>query len=95
MIYVFGVFLLFTAFRMLSHAEDDEEDQQNLSKRIMRWMNVSQNLKLADFAPRTWGVDVEALRRRVAADRATLARDGDASGGIRTDPPRIQLRRAS
>ncbi len=44
MIYVFGVFLLFTAFRMLSHAEDDEEDQQNLSKRIMRWMNVSQNL---------------------------------------------------
>jgi hypothetical protein len=51
--------------------------------------------KLAAFAPRTWGVDVEALRRRVAADRATLARDGDASGGIRTDPPRIQLRRAS
>ncbi|MBK8505449.1 MAG: TerC/Alx family metal homeostasis membrane protein [Saprospiraceae bacterium] len=44
MTYIFGFFLLFTAFRMLSHADDDEEDQQKMSNRVMRWLKVSQQL---------------------------------------------------
>jgi predicted metal-dependent hydrolase len=49
--------------------------------------------KLADFPPLMWGVDMEALRQRVAADRATLARDGAAPGRLETDLPRIRLQR--
>lgn len=44
MTYVFGLFLLFTAFRMLSHADDPEIDQQKMSVRIMRWLKVSHQL---------------------------------------------------
>jgi hypothetical protein len=44
MTYVSGLFLLFTAFRMLSHADDQEMDQQKLSVRILRWLNVSHQL---------------------------------------------------
>lgn len=45
MTYVFGLFLLFTAFRMLSHADDDEEEgQSKMSSRVRRWLKVSKNL---------------------------------------------------
>jgi hypothetical protein len=49
--------------------------------------------KLAHFATSTWGVDVGALRDRVAADREVLARDGAVPGRVRADPPRIRLHR--
>jgi len=47
--------------------------------------------KLAPFAPVAWGVDVEALRRRVAED-VTLLKDGKSLG---SRPPEIVMRRAS
>jgi hypothetical protein len=51
--------------------------------------------KLAHFAPSTWGVDVAALRDRVAADRGVLVRDGAAPGRVQADPPRIRLHRSA
>ena len=48
MTYIFGLFLLFTAFRMLSHA-DEEEDQRKMSNRVMRWFKVSQHLNGSKF----------------------------------------------
>ena len=51
--------------------------------------------KLAPFAPVAWGVDVGALRARVAADRAALAQDeGAVRARVRSDPPRLRLRPA-
>jgi len=47
--------------------------------------------KLAPFPPVAWGVDVDALRRRVAED-VTLLKDGKSLG---PRPPEIVMRRAS
>lgn len=55
MTYVFGLFLLFTAFRMLSHADDEEEDQSKMSNRIRRWLKVSNNLNGNKFWTRENG----------------------------------------
>lgn len=43
MTYVFGAFLLVTAFRMLSHADDEEEESSDsgLRARIRKWFNVT------------------------------------------------------
>ena len=55
MTYVFGLFLLFTAFRMLSHADDEEEDQQQMSNRLLRWLKVSKTLNGNKFWTRENG----------------------------------------
>ena len=47
--------------------------------------------KLGAFADRAWGVDVEALRGRVAADVAALDANGEATSRLAADPPRIEL----
>lgn len=49
MTYVFGLFLLFTAFRMLSHSDEEEGDQSQMSQRIRRWLKVSPNLNGSKF----------------------------------------------
>ena len=48
--------------------------------------------KLAAFPPLAWGVDVGALRTRVADDVALLAGGGDAGARLAADPPRIVVR---
>ena len=56
MTYVFGLFLLFTAFRMLSHSDDDEDEgQSKMSNRIRRWLKVSKNLNGNKFWTRENG----------------------------------------
>ena len=45
--------------------------------------------KLAAFPPDAWGVDVDALRRRLADDLAVLARDGSLGTSLAASPPRI------
>ncbi|MCB0687250.1 MAG: TerC/Alx family metal homeostasis membrane protein [Saprospiraceae bacterium] len=55
MTYIFGLFLLFTAFRMLSHADDEEEDQSKMSDRIRKWLKVSKNLNGEKFWTRENG----------------------------------------
>jgi uncharacterized protein len=47
--------------------------------------------KLGAFAETAWGVDVAALRGRVAADVAALDTDGEAASRLVADPPRIDL----
>ena len=47
--------------------------------------------KLGAFADRVWGVDVAALRGRVAADIAALDTDGEAASRLVANPPRIEL----
>ena len=48
--------------------------------------------KLASFPPVAYGIDVEALRRRIADDMAALARDGTLRARLTDDPPRITMR---
>jgi len=45
--------------------------------------------KLAAFPPHAWGVDVDALRRRLADDLAVLARNGSLGVRLAESPPRI------
>jgi uncharacterized protein len=47
--------------------------------------------KLGAFAGRAWGVDVEALRRRVASDVAAMSASGEAASRLLANPPRIEL----
>lgn len=47
--------------------------------------------KLGAFADRAWGVDVAALRGRVAADVAALDTDEEAASRLIDSPPRIEL----
>lgn len=47
--------------------------------------------KLGAFADRAWGVDVAALRGRVAADVAALEANGEAASRLAASPPRIEL----
>jgi len=47
--------------------------------------------KLEAFADRAWGVDVAALRGRVAADVAALDSDEEAASRLIDSPPRIEL----
>jgi uncharacterized protein len=58
---------------------------------------VERMLQLADgkleaFPKLVAGIDVDALRRRLADDRAILARDGSLSARLRDAPPRIVMR---
>lgn len=48
--------------------------------------------KLAAFPDVAWGVDVAALRARVAEDVALLARGGDVGARLADAPPRLLLR---
>ena len=43
MTYIFGAFLLFTAFKMISQ-EDEDESSNKMSNRIRKWLKVSTNL---------------------------------------------------
>jgi predicted metal-dependent hydrolase len=47
--------------------------------------------KLGAFADRACGVDVAALRRRVAADVAAVSASGEAASRLVANPPRIEL----
>ena len=47
--------------------------------------------KLGAFGSPAWGVDVDALRRRVSSDVAALDASGEATSRLVTDPPRIEL----
>jgi len=47
--------------------------------------------KLAPFAEDAWGIDVNALRVRVAADLAALDRGEPVTASLGDDPPRIRL----
>jgi predicted metal-dependent hydrolase len=49
--------------------------------------------KLAPFPALTAGVDVDALRTRVAEDLATLGRGGSLADQLRQSPPRLRMRR--
>ncbi len=46
--------------------------------------------KLGPFPPVAWGLDVEALRRRVAEDLAVLERGGTLGARMAKTPPRIE-----
>jgi predicted metal-dependent hydrolase len=48
--------------------------------------------KLARFAPVAWGVAVEGLRRRAAADLAAVGAGGSLAGQLAAGRPRIELR---
>lgn len=48
--------------------------------------------KLAAFPAVAHGIDVEALRRRLAEDAAILARDGRLDARLAEAPPRITMR---
>ncbi|MFK7807758.1 MAG: TerC/Alx family metal homeostasis membrane protein [Saprospiraceae bacterium] len=43
MTYIFGAFLLFTAFKMLENT-DEEESESKLTKKINQWFNISKEL---------------------------------------------------
>jgi hypothetical protein len=47
--------------------------------------------KLGAFDDRAWGVDVAALRGRVAGDVAALDANGEAASRLVANPPRIEL----
>jgi uncharacterized protein len=47
--------------------------------------------KLGAFADRACGVDVAALRRRVASDLAAMSTSGEAASRLLATPPRIEL----
>jgi len=49
--------------------------------------------KLAPFPALTAGVDVDALRARVAGDLAILERGGPLADHLRQFPPRLRMRR--
>jgi hypothetical protein len=49
--------------------------------------------KLAAFPAVAWGLDVAALRARVAADLARLDAGGDPVAALAADPPRLVMRR--
>jgi predicted metal-dependent hydrolase len=50
--------------------------------------------KLEAFPPVAWGVDVDALRKRTAADLAAFGTDTPSPEHLRATPPRIEMRRA-
>lgn len=48
MTYIFGGFLLFTAFKMLEK-EDETEEESALTKRVNKWFNISKNMDGENF----------------------------------------------
>jgi hypothetical protein len=48
--------------------------------------------KLTAFPAVSYGIDVDALRRRIAEDLAILARDGTLHARLADAPPRITMR---